>query len=72
MKITHVYMISSQCWLISDVEMIQIWGARKHTFSNLGGGGGAVAPLAPLVPLPMVISVGFVQATSEGLILFYS
>ena len=48
-------MISSQCWLISGVEMIQIWGGRKHTFSNLGGGGGrgGVAPLAPLVPPPM-------------------
>ena len=27
-------MICSRCWLISGVE---IWGGRKHKFSNLGG-----------------------------------
>ena len=48
-------MISSQCWLISGVE---IWGAGAKAYilkSGGGGGGGGegMAPLAPLVPPPM-------------------
>ena len=43
-------MISSQCWLISGVE---IWGGRKHTFPNLGGRG----PLGPPGSSAYVLSI---------------
>ena len=60
---TCLKVISSQCWLISGVE---IWGGGG------GGGpkayilksGGAVAPPAPLVPPPMVYNFVYVYQFS--------
>ena len=57
MKVTHeklstcLKIISSQCWLISGVE---IWGGPKAYILKSGG---AMAPPAPLVPPPMMYNI---------------